>query len=91
MRVMVRLPIALRPFADGRAEVPVQAATVGSALADLLERYPSLRRQLYAEDGALRSYVNVFLNEDDLRYCGGEAAELRDGDVISIIPSIAGG
>jgi len=89
--VRVRLPTPLRAFADDRAEVVVEAGTVGGALAGVIGLYPHLRRHLYGEDGALRSFVNVYLNDEDVRYLAGEGTEVRDGDVVTIVPSIAGG
>ncbi len=91
MTVTIRIPAALRAVADGRAEVEVQAGTVGDALGRAVERHPALRRHIYGEDGRLRSFVNVYLNEDDIRWGAGEAAAVGEGDVITIIPSIAGG
>lgn len=91
VRVTIRIPAALRPVAEDRAEVVVQAETVGSALTSAVECYPSLRRHLFDERGRLRSYVNIYLNEDDIRWGGGETAPVDDGDVVTIVPSIAGG
>lgn len=91
MKVIVRLPAPLRAYADSRSEVELRAATVGAALDGLTELYPPLRRHLYAEDGALRSYVNVFLNEDDVRTLEGPDTAVEEGDVVMIVPSIAGG
>jgi molybdopterin converting factor small subunit len=89
--VPVRLPTPLRAFAEGRAEVEVPAETVGEALSTLAARYPTLRRHLYGENGALRDYVNAFVNEDDVRVLDGAATRLAPGDRVTILPSIAGG
>lgn len=89
--VPVRVPGPLRELADGRAEVVVEAATVGEALDALLETHPGLRRHVRDEAGALRSHVNVFLNEEDIRYLAGETTEVENGDVVTVVPSIAGG
>lgn len=91
MAVVIRIPAALRPVVDGRAEFEVQAATVRGAPEEAIARYPALRRHLYGEDGRLRSYVNVYVNEEDIRWGAGEASEVASGDVITIVPSIAGG
>lgn len=91
MNVTVRLPAPLRPYADGRDAVVVGGRTVGEALGALVERYPVLRRHLYADDGRLRAYVNVYLNEEDVRHLEGEATVVAEGDVLTIVPSIAGG
>ena len=88
----VRLPYALQDHCGGRAVVQVPAGTVGEALASLVARFPALRRHLYADNGELRGYVNVFLNEDEARTLpDGMATALRADDVLMIIPSIAGG
>ncbi|HEX7117312.1 MAG TPA: MoaD/ThiS family protein [Longimicrobiales bacterium] len=91
MGVIIRIPAALRVVAGGRAELEVQAGTVRGALEEAIARCPALRRHLYGEDGRLRSYVNVYVNEDDIRWGGGESRGVGDGDVITIVPSIAGG
>jgi adenylyltransferase/sulfurtransferase len=87
----IHIPTPLRPYADRRDAVEVEAATVGEALAQLTARHPELRRHLFSEDGRLRSFVNVYRNEDDVRYLEKDATPLRDGDTLSIVPSIAGG
>lgn len=91
MAVVIRIPAALRPVVDGRAEFEVQAATVRGALEQAIAQWPALRRHLYGEDGRLRNYVNIYLNEEDIRWGAGEASEVSSGDVITIVPSIAGG
>lgn len=91
MNVVVRLPGPLRSFAEGLAEVEVTAETAGGVLRELVARYPLLRRHLYADGGELRSFVNVFVNEDDIRHVAGEATAVAPGDVVTIVPSIAGG
>lgn len=90
-RVTIRVPGPLRTLADGAAEVVVTAGTVGGALRDLLDRHPGLRRHLRTEAGGLREHVNIFLNEDDIRYLEGEDTAVGRGDVVTIVPSIAGG
>lgn len=69
----------------------VKGATVAEAMNDLLAQHPELRRHLYADDGKLRAFVNLYLNDEDIRYLQKEATPLKDGDNISIVPSIAGG
>jgi len=91
MSAVIRLPAPLRPYADGQAEVVVAVGTAGGALRELVERYPLLRRHLFADDGELRAFVNVFVNEDDIRHVAGEATAVEPGDVVLIVPSIAGG
>ncbi|MDJ0270560.1 MAG: MoaD/ThiS family protein [Aigarchaeota archaeon] len=91
MEVKVYLPTPLRQYADGQEVVVISASTVGEALQQLVERFQALRRHLYNESGKLRSFVNVFVNEEDIRHLKGEETPLKDGDTVYIIPSIAGG
>ena len=77
-----------------RASLPtveVKAGTIAEALSGLVSKHPDLRRHLYTEDGKLRSFVNVYLNDEDVRYLQKEATAVKDSDTISIVPSIAGG
>jgi molybdopterin converting factor small subunit len=90
MPVSVLIPTPLRTFAEGHRQVEVDGRTVGAALDVLTTRFPRLRAQLFAND-ALRSFVNVFLNDENIRDVGGAAAPLQGGETLSIIPSIAGG
>jgi len=91
MPVKVIIPTPLRPYAGKRENVELTAATVGEALNSLTAQHAELRRHLYADDGRLRSFVNVYVNDDDIRFLQKEKTPLRDGDTISIVPSIAGG
>jgi molybdopterin converting factor small subunit len=91
MSATIHIPTPLREYANGQTEVPVNATTVGQALAQLVDRYPQLRPHLYTDDGTLRNFVNVYLNDDAVRYIGGDDAAVRDGDTITIVPSVAGG
>ena len=88
---LVRIPAALRDYTGGQAEMPVIGDTVAVALNHLSAAHPQLRRHLYTEQGELRSYVNVFLNEDDVRTLRGLQTSIRDDDTLMIVPSIAGG
>jgi molybdopterin converting factor small subunit len=88
---LVRIPAALRDYTGGTAELDVTADTVASALDHLSANYPQLRRHLYADNGELRSYVNVFLNEDDVRTLSGLGTMVGAQDTLMIVPSIAGG
>ncbi len=87
----VLIPTPLRPFTGQQDAVEVEGGTVGEALASLTRSYGDLRRHLYADDGKLRHFVNVYVNDDDIRYLDKDATKLKDGDVISIVPSVAGG
>jgi len=87
----VQIPSPLRQYTQKRATVSVSANNVGDALADLVTQHPDLKRHLYSEDGKLRAFVNVYVNDEDMRYLEKEATALGEGDTISIVPSIAGG
>lgn len=91
MPVTVTIPTALRQYADGNAQVELDADTVGGLLRALVELHPALGRHLYSDQGKLRNFVNVYLGDEDIRYLDGEATPLRSGDTVSIIPAIAGG
>jgi molybdopterin converting factor small subunit len=87
----IHIPTPLRQYTGKQPTIEVKAATVAEALSSLTARHPDLRRHLYTDDGKLRSFVNVYLNDDDVRYLQKEATAVKDGDSISIVPSIAGG
>ncbi len=87
----VLIPTPLRQYVEKRDSVEVAGQTVGEALGALTTKYDDLRRQLYNDEGKLRSFVNVYVNDEDIRYLGREATPLREEDTISIVPSIAGG
>src|SRR5579862_1500790 len=87
----IHVPTPLRQYTGKQADIEVQAGTVGTALSDLVAKHPDLKRHLYTEDGKLRSFVNVYLNDEDVRYLQKEATAVKDSDSISIVPSIAGG
>lgn len=87
----VRVPTPLRPYTEGQKEIEVEADTVGGALHSLAETYPGLEKHLFDDEGKLRSYVNVFVNEDDVRGLDGEDTPLGADDQVTIVPSIAGG
>src|SRR5881397_127 len=89
--VRVIIPTALRQYAANHDAIEVEAASVEQALGDLVSQFDQLRRHLYAEDGQLRNFVNVYVNEEDIRYLQKDATPLKSGDTISIVPSIAGG
>ncbi len=87
----INIPTPLRPFTDKRESVEVSGATVGELLADLTTRYEGLRKHLYADNGRLRNFVNVYLNDEDIRYLQREETPVKAGDTLSIVPSVAGG
>ena len=89
--VTLFVPTPLRGFVGGEASVIVQGDTVGRALQHLVESHPPLRTHLYNERDELRSFVNIYKNDEDVRYLDGEDTALQAGDTLSIVPSIAGG
>ena len=87
----ILIPTPLRQFADKKDSVQLTGSTVGEVLKSLTSQYAELRRHLYNDEGKLRSFVNVYVNDEDIRYLNKEATPLNDGDTVSIVPSIAGG
>jgi len=87
----ILIPSALRQYAEQQAEVELQGATVGELLEQLAARYPELRRHLFTGEGKLRSFVNIYVNDEDIRYLQREQTAVTPADTISIVPSIAGG
>ena len=87
----VLIPTPLRQHAGKLDAVQVEGATVGEALDQLTAQYPELRRHLFNDEGKLRSFVNVYVNDEDIRYLQKDKTALDGGDVVSIVPSIAGG
>jgi len=87
----IRIPTPLRPYTTGQAEVTVTGATVSTALSDLITQHPTLKQHLYTDAGELRAFVNVFLNDEDIRHLKGGDTPLQDKDRLMIVPSIAGG
>ena len=92
MAVKIAIPTALRSWSGGNAVVEVEASTVAGAVDALLVAYPQLAGHLRDSAGKLRSFVNLYLNDEDVRFLPGrDAAELKAGDLLTIVPSIAGG
>jgi len=91
MAVTVSIPTALRQYADGNANIQLAGGPIGQLLANLVERHPQLGKQLYNEQGQLRSFVNVYVGDEDIRYLQGVETQVPDGETVSIIPAIAGG
>jgi adenylyltransferase/sulfurtransferase len=87
----VLIPTPLRPYADGQKEVEIPGATVGEILTSLTTQFGDLRKHLYTDEGRLRSFVNVYLNDEDVRYLDKDKTAAAQGDTLSIVPSIAGG
>ena len=91
MSVRILIPTPLRPFTNAQASVTAEGGTVGDALQSLTSQYGDLRQHLYGADGRLRSFVNIYVNDEDIRYLAREATAVTPADTISIIPSVAGG
>jgi molybdopterin converting factor small subunit len=87
----ILIPTPLRQFVGGNDTVEITGATVGECLESLTGQFPDLRKNLYNDEGKLRSFVNVYLNDEDIRYLGKSATEAKASDTIAIVPSIAGG
>src|SRR5215207_7529448 len=91
MPTKILIPTPLRPFTDKLDAVDVDGATIGELLQNLTTKYAGLKQHLYAADGKLRSFVNIYVNDDDIRYLQKDQTPLKAGDTVSIIPSVAGG
>jgi molybdopterin converting factor small subunit len=91
MAVTVSIPTALRQYAGGNASIQLASGPVGQLLANLVEQHPQLGKQLYNDQGELRSFVNVYVGDEDIRYLQGAETAVPDGETVSIIPAIAGG
>jgi molybdopterin converting factor small subunit len=91
MSVKVIIPTPLRQYADKKESLEVQARTVAEALAAVTTQYGDLRKHLYNDEGKLRSFVNIYVGDEDIRFMQKDQTPLNDNDVISIVPSIAGG
>lgn len=91
MPVEVKLPTVLRPHADGQVSVTAGGATVGEVFSELVERYPGMRPNLLDEQGGMHRFVNVYKNDEDIRYLEQLDTKVDDGDVLSILPAVAGG
>jgi MoaD family protein len=91
MAVEVRIPTILRQYSDGAKSVAAEGDTVGSLIADLDRRYPGIASQLLNPDGSLHRFVNVYVNDEDIRFLGALEAPIGEGDVVAILPAVAGG
>src|SRR6516225_1171694 len=87
----ILIPTPLRPYTDKKDAVDAEGATVGELLADLTRKHTGLKAHLYNEQGKLRSFVNIYVNDEDIRYLQKEQTPVASGDTVSIIPSVAGG
>ena len=87
----ILIPTPLRQFVEKKDSVELSGATVGDLLASLTSQYSDLRRHLFSDEGKLRSFVNIYVNDEDIRYLSKDATPVKDSDTVSIVPSIAGG
>lgn len=91
MPTKVRIPTPLRKLTNNEEVVEVSAATIGEAITELQSRFPGIQERLVDEKGEVRRFVNVYVNEEDIRFLENKNTPLKDGDEVSIIPAIAGG
>jgi MoaD family protein len=91
MAVQVKLPTILRKFASDQPRVEADGSTLRELLKDLESRYPGITKNVVTDDGALHRFVNVYVNDEDVRYLGSLETEVSDGDTVSILPAVAGG
>lgn len=89
--IILKIPSPLRSYTQGQNEIPVKGSTVDEAIQDLVEQHPSLRPHLFNNDGELRPFVNLFINDENIRDLQGAQTPIHDGDMLKLIPSIAGG
>lgn len=87
----VRIPTPLRTLTDGSAEVEADGASVGEVLDDLNQRHPGLRERIYDDSGELRRFVNIYVDEEDIRFANGLATLVDEKSTVSIVPAVAGG
>jgi sulfur-carrier protein len=91
MAITVRIPTPLRNLTNGRGEVEATGGSVADLLDNVETQHPGLKARLYDEQGQLRRFVNIYLNDEDIRFLDGPKTATKDGDIVSIIPAIAGG
>jgi sulfur-carrier protein len=91
MPVSVRIPTPLRKLTNDEELVTVEAATIGDAISELQTKYPGIKERLVDDSGEVRRFVNIYVNEEDIRFLQNKETLIKDGDEVSIIPAIAGG
>ena len=91
MPVTVSVPTPLRKLTENKAEVDIEAASVGELVSELEKAYAGFKEKLLDESGEIRRYVNIFVNDEDIRFLDGQNTPLQDGDNVSVVPAIAGG
>ena len=91
MSIRIIIPAALRQYAENRDSVNLSGQNIGELLDNLMQKFPNMKKHLFSEDGQIRNFVNVYVNDDDIRYLENSQTQLKEVDVISLIPSVAGG
>jgi sulfur-carrier protein len=91
MPITIEIPTAFRRFTDGAPKIDSRAGTIADALNDLTTRFPAIARHVRDDSGQIRQFLNVYLNDEDIRFLGGESCSLKEGDRVLLVPSIAGG
>ena len=91
MAAVLRIPTVLRPAMGGASVLTVEGNTVGEVLSELTTSYPAIKGQLLNDDGSLHRFLNVYVNDDDVRYLGGVDASIQNDDEITLLPAVAGG
>lgn len=91
MAILVQIPTPLQKFTQNQSEVQAEGATIQEVLDSLELKFPGIRERLCDDHGAIRKFINLYLNDEDIRFMDGEKTALQDGDEVSIIPAIAGG
>ena len=91
MPTKILIPTPLRIYVGKKDAIEVEGSTVGELLANMTSEYTDLRKHLYGEEGRLRNFVAIFVNDDDIRFLEKEATPVKEGDIVSIIPTVAGG
>ena len=90
MSIDIRIPTILRPYTKDQKSVQAEGANLGALIADLDANYPGIGERLL-ENGALRRFINIYINDEDVRFLGGLEAQIKDGDSVTILPAVAGG
>ena len=91
MAIEVKIPTILRPYTGGEKNVPATGSTLADMIEDLESRHTGIRGRLVDDNGALRRFVNIYLNDEDVRFLGGLSTAVKDGDSVTILPAVAGG
>ncbi len=91
MSVQVKIPTVLRKHTDGEAQVAAAGSTIRELIEDVASKFPEFKEKVVSDDGALHRFINVYANDEDIRYLEGLDTKVADGDVVSILPAVAGG